>query len=55
MAIGFLFGCAAALLYKHIDLRHSVYEMGIYLMLAYIPYVFSEVGGSWKKTHSLVR
>lgn len=44
MAIGFLFGCAAALLYKHIDLRHSVYEMGIYLPLAYIPYVFSEVG-----------
>ena len=46
MAIGFLFGCAAALLYKHIDLRHSVYEMGIYLLLAYIPYVFSEVSPS---------
>jgi hypothetical protein len=43
MAIGFLFGCAAALLYKYIDLRHSVYEMGTYLLLAYIPYVFSEV------------
>jgi len=43
MGIGFLFGCAAALLYKHIDLRHSVYEMAIYLLLAYIPYVFSEM------------
>ena len=43
MVIGFLFGCASALLFKHIDIRHSVYEMGVYLLLAYIPSLFSAV------------
>lgn len=43
MFIGFLFGCASALLFKHIDLRHSIYEMGVYLLLAYIPSLFSAV------------
>ncbi|EKU22377.1 monovalent cation:proton antiporter1 family [Nannochloropsis gaditana CCMP526] len=40
MAVGFLFGCLSALLFKHIDLRHSIYEMGVYLLLAYIPSLF---------------
>jgi len=43
MVIGFLFGCLSALLFKHVDLRHSVYEMGVYLLLAYIPSLFSAV------------
>ena len=43
MVIGFLFGCASALLFKHVDIRHSIYEMGVYLLLAYIPSLFSAV------------
>lgn len=43
IVIGFLFGCASALLFKHVDIRHSIYEMGVYLLLAYIPSLFSAV------------
>lgn len=43
MAIGFLFGCISALVFKHVDLRHTIYEMGVYFLLAYIPSLFSDV------------
>jgi sodium/hydrogen exchanger 8 len=43
MAVGFLFGCISALVFKHVDLRHTIYEMGVYFLLAYIPSLFSDV------------
>jgi hypothetical protein len=43
MIIGFLFGCGSAYLFKKIDLRHSMFEIATYLLLAYIPSLFSAV------------
>lgn len=46
MIIGFFFGCASAYLFKKIDLRHSMFEIATYLLLAYIPSLFSAVSHS---------
>lgn len=51
MIIGFLFGCGSAYLFKKIDLRHSMFEIATYLLLAYIPSLFSAVRGKRSMIH----
>ena len=41
MFIGFLFGCILALLLKYINLRHSIHEICVYFLVAYLPSLFA--------------
>lgn len=54
MIIGFLFGCGSAYLFKKIDLRHSMFEIATYLLLAYIPSLFSAVRAQKRSIHTML-
>jgi sodium/hydrogen exchanger 8 len=42
-AIGVVFGCLSALLFKHADLKHNqMHELGVYVLFSFVPFLFSE-------------